>query len=418
MCDMSGFIRELKTSVDAITELNWLNTRHGEMTIVLTATALMLAIAIPRLLRPKPPIGPDAFMFEYGGWVLVNGGQPYVTFWDVKPPGVYYFTGILSLLSGGNMAVLHWLSVGVNCASVIVSCVLIIRTIGQLSDSYHGGLIGGVAFLAYPSVFALPATGFRPKFVVLAITAGSLYLYSRDRALASVTLATLAPAFWQLSAVLPLTLALFTISNRKSAALPIAYRSGIITAAVSIPIVAISGWTPVVAEVVIAPIIGSESFEPLRHVSRGRYYLRFAAPIAVLGGVELLWQAIDRENLWLLAPSVLFVLMVIFIDLDGPADLLLPYLFISVGVGLFAGRLDDSLQHIMAIGVLVLVGANILFYLSTSSPGYIPPAAGTENYSHMDIRLFWEQRFPKSCHIRLSQVERIWIEDNSGRVCK
>lgn len=278
---------------------------HLLIGVVFTAIVM---VALPRLLQSPPLIGPDAFVFEYGGLLFAQGHSPYVTIWDVKPPGVYYLTGALALLAGGDPHVLHWLAVGVNAACVCVTLFAVMALVRTLTENVTAARSSAISLATYPALYMLPATGFRPKFAVLALTSTALYWYAAGRWRAALVAAVFAPTFWQPAVVVPVVLAVATFRTDRSS-LPSVVGIGTgATVAVVAPVAMLTGLETLMTQTVIAPLAANEPFEPGRHILRGGYYLAFAAPIAFVGGLELLRRVREVRQLWLGVPFCAFAL--------------------------------------------------------------------------------------------------------------
>jgi hypothetical protein len=58
------------------------------------------------------PIERDEGSYAYMGHLLLQGGVPYIDFYEMKPPGLFYSYAALSGLSGGNLGWMHvWMAV-------------------------------------------------------------------------------------------------------------------------------------------------------------------------------------------------------------------------------------------------------------------------------------------------------------------
>ncbi|MEJ7732162.1 MAG: glycosyltransferase family 39 protein, partial [Polyangiaceae bacterium] len=61
--------------------------------------ATLAVVVVAGLLRVPQPLHGDTLTFVHGGDVLVHG-RLYADFWDIKPPGIFYFTALGGLLFG------------------------------------------------------------------------------------------------------------------------------------------------------------------------------------------------------------------------------------------------------------------------------------------------------------------------------
>jgi hypothetical protein len=382
------------------------------------AAALIAAVALPRVVQQRPPIGPDAFIFEYGGWLIANGGKMYVTFWEIKPPGPWYITGALAFVTGDNMLLLHRLSVLISAAGILASVASLTASVHRVTDLPLAGLIAGISYLAYPTVYALPATGYRPKTTILAVAFGAWYLYLIDRPRVAFAVAMLAPALWQFGLIIPLTFCAVGLLKDRLCLRETVGIAGAITAVTVVPVIITSGYRPMFIETILVPLTirGSESVPS--NILFGGVVLASAAPIGFIGGLEAIRRLRDREHLLVSIPFVWFAFQAMVLDLDGAPDLLLVYGYAVAGLGLLAARLSSNRRQQMFAAVCALVLASIAIYIVHPNNPHLIPPAGTGEFAFIDVSPFWEPRFPESCHIRLSETERVWMEKTSEPICE
>lgn len=62
------------------------STAKGRLVALLTVASLLAeALAVSRVLpHARPPLTPDAAVFQHMGWFLANGGSLYVDMWEPK----------------------------------------------------------------------------------------------------------------------------------------------------------------------------------------------------------------------------------------------------------------------------------------------------------------------------------------------
>lgn len=96
-----------KKNVPGIPTPSWME----RIPVIMTLSILSIFFYIRYLFR-NIPIERDEGSYAYMGHLLLNGGTPYVDFYEMKPPGLFYSYAILSGLSGGNVAWMHiWMGV-------------------------------------------------------------------------------------------------------------------------------------------------------------------------------------------------------------------------------------------------------------------------------------------------------------------
>ena len=78
----------------------------------LLAVAILLLYFFIRIGFQDIPIERDEGSYAYMGHLLLQGGTPYLDFYEMKPPALFYSYALLSGLSGGDLAWMHvWMAV-------------------------------------------------------------------------------------------------------------------------------------------------------------------------------------------------------------------------------------------------------------------------------------------------------------------
>ena len=139
--------------------------------------ALLLAARWPapfyRVIMSNSPI--DASFFAYAGELVREGGVPYVTFWDHKPPLIYLIDVAALTLSGGDIRGVWAASLVTLVLSLGLAWAALRRAVGTM------GAVLGTAFFA----FALPsilASNLTEEFVLPMQWAAVLLLLAAWRA--------------------------------------------------------------------------------------------------------------------------------------------------------------------------------------------------------------------------------------------
>jgi hypothetical protein len=245
--------------------------RHWLPLLVATVAVVLAAATVGRHLLTPLAVSRDSALFQHAGWYVLRGATPYVDFFDVKPPLIYAVTTVLAALSGGNMAVLHLLSVAVAAAAVgsgvVAVGVLTHRVTGDGTAAYAAG----VSLFVFPTVYAFPSLGIRPKYLAFCFGVGALVWAVDDRPAASGAAAAASAGFWQLGAlVAALVVAVgYRRGGRRGTGLTVA--GGVaVAAAVVAPFVAAGLTVPLVVETIIAPGLRGRAVHPRGTVPRGR----------------------------------------------------------------------------------------------------------------------------------------------------
>lgn len=76
------------------------------------ACIILIVFFVIRLGFRDIPIERDEGLYAYSGYLLLHGRVPYVDFYEMKPPGLFYSYAVLNALSGGDVVRMHvWMAV-------------------------------------------------------------------------------------------------------------------------------------------------------------------------------------------------------------------------------------------------------------------------------------------------------------------
>ena len=85
------------------------------------AFAILILFLFIRIGFRDIPIERDEGSYAYMGQLLVQGGTPYVDFYEMKPPALYTTYGVLSALSGGDISLMHvWMALFLTLAGMFL----------------------------------------------------------------------------------------------------------------------------------------------------------------------------------------------------------------------------------------------------------------------------------------------------------
>ena len=137
------------------------------------ALALIIAfVVIVRINLLGIPFERDEGCYGYFGQLILDGATPYVSFYEIKPPGLYYAYALIIMIFGNTIEGLH---TGFLVFNVLT--VLFLYFIGKrLFDNFTGLIAAGsYAILS----LALPVSGFTTQsehLITLFSTAGLLVM--------------------------------------------------------------------------------------------------------------------------------------------------------------------------------------------------------------------------------------------------
>jgi len=404
--------------------------------LVGTVAVVLAGATVGRFLLTPFAVNRDSALFQHAGWYVLEGATPYVDFFDVKPPLVYAVTTVLAALSGGDMAVLHLLSVAVATAAVGAGVVLVGVLTHRLTGDGTAAYAAGVSLFVFPTVYAFPSLGIRPKYFAFCLGVGALVWAVDDRPGASGAAAAASAGFWQLGVlVAALVVAVgYRRGGRRGAGLAVG--GGVaVAAAVVAPFVAAGLAVPLVVETVIAPVYAVE-----RYTLAGR--LLDAVVEVGLAGVALLavgaygWlRALDRaasRYWWVAAGGGVYALQTL-LEMQGAIELVFLFAFVGVGVGaVVAGRRTaDRRLRVLAV-VVLLAAANGYWAAGPVTPvkdgmETARESVGVSDYERLPERpadapsmstVYWEKRRPERCHYRFGKKQRYFAAETGSSLEK
>lgn len=406
---------------------NWLLVLATVATLAVTLTTLTQFLVDPFELSQ------DSAMFQHGGWYVTQGATPYVDFFDVKPPLIYAVTAALALLSGGNMAVLHVLSVTVAAAASIAGVVLVGRLNYELTGDGLASLLAGLTMFAITTLYDYPAAGIRPKYLAFALGTAGLLLAVRDRPAGSGALAAASAGVWQLSAPLVgLVAAIGYVRNGRRSLGRVLAGVGLVTAAVVGPYVLAGAVEPVLVEAVLAPLLGNQHY-----TLAGRFFeivleLGPGALVLPVGAYGLLraGRRAPRRYWWACAGGGLYLLQLL-VEMQGALDVVVLVAFMALGVGHLAARASTPSRQSMAAAAVLL----LLLSAGYWNHGSITPvrdevedaqeAWGVPSYERLPAdpagvpsiqTIYWEQREPANCHYLGDIKQKAYLRQTGGSV--
>lgn len=386
-------------------------------------------------------VNKDSALFQHAGWSMLNGADLYVHIWDLKPPLIYYVTVVLSALSFGNMTVLHILSIIVSVAAVVGGITLVGVLTHRLTDDGFASVVAGGTIFVLTSVYSFPYAGIRPKYFAFLCTAGALVLAVDERPFAAGAVGAMAAGFWQLGAPIALLVVGMSFQHNGRRGLMRAIGGGVTATVLTVaPIVVQGHAVPLFVEVVLAPIYGVEGYTIVGRLLRFIIEIGYGVlvvPLAVYGwGVAL---ADDYTEHWWVGAGGSIYLLQLFLEFQGAIELILLFVFLSLGVGLLVANHSTPSRKLMIGGFVALMIVTSGYwnlsgdFQSTPSP---PPRDMVEaEYETQDVpaydslpedpegwpsmqTIYWEKRQPEYCHYRLGDKQKYFEQETGGTLYK
>ena len=409
--------------------------------LVAVGTELYFLLTIT-LTDARPPMAPDAGIFEHLGWYLTQGGRLYVDAWEPKFPLSYETTGALALLSGGDMYQLHLLSVLLMIGSVCAIVGLVVILVYDITGDDIAAPLAGLSMFLLPGFAVRPAYGFKAKYPILLCGLLAIYLYTHGYPALSGVAAAASVGYWQAAAIFPLIVVGLAVQQRDTRALERVVAGGLgFTVVMLLPVFLL--WhsaSEMVVQVLLVPLTTEEHASLFARFVAGVVHFKWASPFVLLGGLGLAHTArccltgrddtVECTDWWIPVGAAWFALLVLFVDFEtgGYTDLIPGLAFVAIGIGILATELRGrrQTQSLGAALALVLV-VNVAFlgsvgavFTPVETPGPVPmsdletndiPQAYEGVEPAPDVRyVYWQQIEPSTCHYRLSLMELRWLD--------
>jgi hypothetical protein len=390
----------------------------------------------------RPPMAPDAGIFQHIGWLLTRGGRLYVDAWEPKLPLPFETTAVLALLSGGDMYLYHMFNVALMALAAVGCTVLVALLTHRITGNRVASLSAGFSLLLLPGYLVRPAYGFKAKYLLLFFGLLAIYLLLDGHPVASGAAAAASVGYYQLGAIFPLVVVGLAWQRWGPRAAGKVVVSGVVLTALTLAPV-VFAWHAVselVAQAVIIPaVVGGEA--PLvEKLLAGGAHFKWASPFVLVGGYGFLRSVrgtLGTEHWWVTVCTVWFAAGLFLIDFDtgGYTDLIPGLAFLAIGFGLFADRYADRgnlspLAALMAAVILVntvaLGSFGLVFQpVETREPQSMESLATNERAQALhavpddtpDVRyLYWNEETAETCHYRLSLTEVQWLQRARGEI--
>jgi len=389
----------------------------------------------------RPPMTSDAAIFEHIGWYITHGGRLYVDAWEPKLPLSYETTGVLSLVSGGDMYRLHLLSVLLMIVAVCAIVGLVAVHVHDLTGNEVAAAVAGLSLFLLPGFAVRPAYGYKAKYMVLLCGLLAVYLYTREYPALAGVAAAASVGYWQAGAIFPLILLGLALQQRNRRALVRIVAGGLaFTAAMILPVFVLWGSaSQMVVQVVLVPLATGENTPLLTRLVAGVVHFKWASPFVLVGGygiARIAWEratggdGVGRSAWWIPVGAAWFAFLIFFVDFEtgGYTDLIPGLAFVAIGIGLVAARLRErrfrwslggALAAVLVVNV-ALLGSVGLVFTPVETPDTISMTdLQTDDYTaehaaletRPDVRyVYWNEVRPSTCHYRLSIMELRWLD--------
>ena len=361
-----------------------------------------------------PPVSTDAAFFQHAGWYVSQGGVPYLQTFEIKPPLMIETTALLALLSGGNMFVLHLLSVLLTVIASVGSVYLAGALTYRMTDSRLAAVCAGFAILAMPAYAWLASQGVREKYFMILFGLWAVHLKLSGRPLLAGLLAALSAGFLQFGIVFAAIIAAMAVQERDPGALKrIVLGLSITTGIAVLPIMILGGFVQMIVQAVLVSFLVPEERTTDERLDRIQELLALSVyliPVGLYGIAQSLLGGLAR-HWWVALGAAWFLLQVAVLDLNRWADLFALMTFLAIGVGLAVATIPVSLRWVPAVALLgLIVYGNAIEHLSYDmyrglrAPRRIP----VENAAMMRS-VYWNRVIPNTCHVRFTTIARRWI---------
>ncbi len=410
--------------------------------VLLVGSGLVVTVATAAQFARSPfYVHKDSALFQHAGWSILNGADLYVDIWDLKPPLIYFVTTLLAAVSFGNMAVLHVLSVIVAVGTIIAGVTLLGVLTHRLTGDGFASVVAGTTMFVLTSIYLFPYAGIRPKYFAFLCAVGALLLAVDERPFLAGAVGAMSAGFWQLGAPVALLAVGIGFQRGGREGLLRTVGGGVTVTVLTVAPFVIQGHTiPLFVEVVLAPIYGVEGYTAVGRLLRFGLEIGYGVllvPVAAYGWT--LAVAADYREYWWVAVGGGLYLFQLFLEFQGAIELVLVFVFLSLGVGLVvADRSAPSRQSLLAGFVVVLIVTSGVWHVAPGiSNAPEPPLrdAVESEYEQWDVpeydslpddpegwpsmdTIYWEKLQPEQCHYRLGHKQKYFEQQTGGTLYK
>lgn len=426
------------TEIIKNTRRQYFVAKHHWVSFIMVTSLGVQALGLFRLVLryDRPPMTPDAGIFQHIGWYLVHGGRLYVDAWEPKLPLSFETTAALALISGGDMTVFHYLNVVLMIGATVGTVVLVGLLTHYLTENPTAAVVASLSLYLLPGFAIRPVYGFKAKYMLIVAGLLAIYLALYGHYLASGAVAAASVGYWQLGAIFPIIVLGLALQERDWDALGSVVTGGFVfTTLMVAPVVLFwHSGSEMVAQAILIPLLSGNEASIGEKLLAGVLHFKWAAPL-VLVGVYGAWRGTtvtrQRPDWWVLAGGAWFGAVVLLFDFDvgGYTDLIPGLAFVAIGVGLVIDSLDAEASRLCLGSVVAgLVLFNVVTFGGIGlvfSPADTPAPTPMDELRHNDradalaavdddvpdVRyLYWQQMKPETCHYRLSLLEVNWLE--------
>lgn len=392
-------------------------SRAWWLPLLLVTGGIQLAVVLRALLQPfPPPLDVDAALFQHAGWYISQGAVPYVHIWDPTPPLSFFAAWFLSLLAGGNIMVLHVLSVLLTASVAVFSSLLIASTVALLTGNRVAGTVGGLTLYTFVLFYLHAALGFGFKHLALFCGFLAIWLVLKERPMLGGLFGAASALIWLPGAIFGL-LALGILGKERQPARILRYVAGALILALltMLPIIYRGGVPSMLTELSSSFLASEEKDLPLRF-ERGLYFLQLSAILLLPAGL-MFYKALRERRWplwWVVAGTAIFGVQVLFFDFDNYPDLFPLMAFTALLVGLYLANARRPVRRTVIVAVLGLLLLAPVVHLGLRSSDEQAQVTETRIVQGQEMptmqTLYWETIVPDSCHYRFSETEQKWLQ--------
>ena len=412
-------ISDLKTVLRSPASASW------ALIVIIPASLIQITVSyLAFTVNERPLLHTDSALFQHVGWYITQGAVPYVDVWDIMAPLLPETAALLALLAGSDVLALHLLSMVVTGAVSIGSLVLVILLIYEMTGDRWASIAGALFLTALPFFYLGAAGGLASKPFVVFFGLLGLWCAVKERWALAGLLSGLATGFWLLGVIFPV-LALGMAGRRtRATVLRVLIGGAVSVVVVLIPIFLWDAFVPMLNQVVFASL-----GQPRNQMMPLTILLSLILMHGLAMIPAMIWayglvregRALYRPSWWILLGGLYFTLQVFLIDFDSYPDTRPWLFFVALGLGVMISRRPPRVKQAFVWLLLAIAVANLALLgvskaqtkFASQVQGELSPRVvqGKEIPSIQSI--YWQEMVPSTCHYRLSEVEREWLERKS-----
>lgn len=364
-------------------------------------------------------ISRDAMFILHAGGYMTEGAVPYVDFWYINPPLIFYLSWLIATIGKSNPQTMHLIATVLSATAVVSSSVVLSYLSYEITGDELVAIMAGIGLFILPGIYGKPVRSFHPEYFYLFFGLAGFYYIERNRSFTPGALMAISAGFYQPGIIISI-ISIGRIYQKRGRQAIINYVLGgvLITFLVLLPLLYYGALEAVFTEVMLVRLYTSSNNPIIYALSQLFDSLGFGIlfiPIGLISLSQLIRTSLS-EFWWVIGGGLSYFIK-IFIDSAKPLDILMLMAFLSLGTSLLFHHKNQSRIGLAVIIILIIssgfwVVDPIGIIPSVSVDGEQSESSNFEIEGNQDEleSLYMNMSTPQNCHYYLGGDEIRWLE--------